>query len=210
MQGRGRGEQPRAAAVGADEDEAWEESKKSKELYVQTRSGTLFDFLDEFEPTLIKHVVHRSTLSRQKAGSLAFDRDRRPGDLTADIDYAENFDIEEARQVQSEHWSTNQCTLLMQVWQWLDVPEWNLEVGELVKGAEVTVGGEKAGQNRAPGAFWAKIVSKRERDAGDTEDIYIVEDAAGRQGWARRSSLRHRVFVKQCHVGVTGDKKHDR
>ena len=94
MQGRGRGEQPRAAAVGADEDEAWEESKKSKELYVQTRSGTLFDFLDEFEPTLIKHVVHRSTLSRQKAGSLAFD-----------IDYAENFDIEEARQVQSEHWS---------------------------------------------------------------------------------------------------------
>lgn len=210
VQGRGRGEQPRAAVVGADEDEAWEESKKSKELYVQTRSGTLFDFLDEFEPTLIKHVVHRSTLSRQKAGSLAFDRDRRPGDLTADIDYAENFDIEEARQVQSEHWSTNQCTLLMQVWQWLDVPEWNLEVGELVKGAEVTVGGEKAGQNRAPGAFWAKIVSKRERDAGDTEDIYIVEDAAGRQGWARRSSLRHRVFVKQCHVGVTGDKKHDR
>lgn len=64
VQGRGRGEQPRAAVVGADEDEAWEESKKSKELYVQTRSGTLFDFLDEFEPTLIKHVVHRSTLSR--------------------------------------------------------------------------------------------------------------------------------------------------
>jgi len=60
------------------------------------------------------------------------------------------------------------------------------------------------------GPFWAKIVSKRVRDAGDTEDIYIVEDAAGRQEWARRSSLRHRVFVKQCHVGVTGDKKHDR
>ena len=31
VQGRGRGEQPRAAAaVGADEDETWEESKKSK------------------------------------------------------------------------------------------------------------------------------------------------------------------------------------
>ena len=102
----------------------------------------------------------------------------------------------------------------MQVWQWLDVPEWNLEVGELVKGAEVTVGGEKAGQERAPSAFWAKIISKRERDAGDTEDIYLMkyifEGAAGRQGFARRSFLRHRVFVKQCHVGVTGDKKHDR
>ena len=154
VQGRGQREQPRvAAAVGADEDEAWVESKKSKELYVQTRSGTLFDFLDEFEPTFIKHVVHRSTLSRQKAGSLVFDRDRRPGDLTADIDYAENFDIEEARQVQSEQWSTNQCTLFMHVWQWLDVPEWNLDAGELVNGAEVTVGGEKVGQERDPGAF---------------------------------------------------------
>jgi len=91
------------------------------------------------------------------------------------------------------------------VWQWLDVPEWNLDSGELVKEAEVTVGGEKAGQERA---FLGQ--DRLERDAGDTEDIYIVEDAAGRQEWARRSSLRHRVFVKQCHVGVTGDKKHDR
>jgi hypothetical protein len=78
----------------------------------------------------------------------------------------------------------------MQVWQWLNVPEWNLEAGELVMGAEVTVGGEKAGQEKAPDAYWAKIASKSERDAGDPEDIYIVEDAAGRQGWARRSSLR--------------------
>ena len=57
----------------------------------------------------IKYVVHRSMLSLQKAGSLASDRNRRPGNLTADIDYAENFDIEEARQDQSEHWSTNQA-----------------------------------------------------------------------------------------------------
>ena len=97
----------------------------------------------------------------------------------------------------------------MQLWQWLDVSEWNLEAGELVEGAEVTVGGEEAGQERAPGAL-GQDVSKRERDMGDKGDIHIVEDAAGRQGWARQSSLRHRVFVKQCHVGVTGDKKHDR
>ncbi len=30
VQGRGRGEKPRAAVVGSDEDEAWEESKMSK------------------------------------------------------------------------------------------------------------------------------------------------------------------------------------
>ena len=45
--------------------------------------------------------------------------------------------------------------------------EWNLEACELVEGAEVTVGGEEAGQELAPGAFWAKIVSKRERDLRD-------------------------------------------
>ena len=50
----------------------------------------------------------------------------------------------------------------------------------------------------------------RERDAGDTAFSYIVEDAAGRQEFALRSSLHHRVFVKQSHVGVTGDKTHDR
>ena len=56
-QGRDQREQLRAAAaVGADEDEAWVESKKSKELYLQTRSGTLFDFLDEFEPKLISSM----------------------------------------------------------------------------------------------------------------------------------------------------------
>ena len=75
-----------AAAVGADEVE---ETKRSKELNVQTRSGTLIDFLDELDPTLIKHVAHCSMLSRQKAGSLAFDRDRRPGDISADIDFTE-------------------------------------------------------------------------------------------------------------------------
>ena len=83
-------------------------------------------------------------LIRQKVESLTFDRDRRPGDLTAaEIDFTENFDIEEALQVQSEHWSTNQCTLIMQVRQWLDVSEWNQEAGDLVKGTEVTVGGER-------------------------------------------------------------------
>ena len=56
---------------------------------MQTRSGTLIDFLDELDPTLITHVAHRSMLSRQKAGNLAFDRDRRPGDISADIDFTE-------------------------------------------------------------------------------------------------------------------------
>jgi hypothetical protein len=104
---------------GVDKD--WEEAKKSKELFVEAKSGTLFDFLDEFESAVGKHVPHRSTLSRQKASSLAFERERRPGGLFGDIDFAENLSIEEVLKIQSEHWSTNQCTLFIGVWQWLDV-----------------------------------------------------------------------------------------
>ena len=95
------------------------------------------------------------------------------------------------------------------MWQWLDVGAWNLEVGELEVGAEVTVRGEKAGDARAEGSFWARVVSKVLRAAEDVEDSYIVENEEGKFT-ARRSLLRHRVFVKQCHTGVTGDMKHDR
>jgi len=54
------------------------------------------------------------------------------------------------------------------------------------------------------------VVKKKPREAGGGEDEYCVEDAAGQKTWERRSHLRQRVFVKQCHAGVTGDKKHDR
>ncbi len=139
---------------------------------------------------------------------MAFERERRPGDLSGDIDFAENMDIEEANKVQSEHWSTNQCTLFVGVWQWLDVEAWNKTEGKLEVGAEVTVWGEMAGESRASSAFWAKVVPRDEHDGSDGS--YTVENAAGVQFQVQRKELRHRVFVKQCHAGVTGDKKHDR
>ena len=125
--------------------------------------GAVVYFLDEFVV-----YFHRSTLSRQKAASLAFVRDRRPGVLSGDIDFAENMDIEEARKVQSEHWSKDQCTLFMGVWQWLDLGAWNRQVGELGVSAEVTVRDEKSGDARAVGSFWAKVVKKKPREAWST------------------------------------------
>jgi hypothetical protein len=133
---------------------------------------------------------------------LDFERDRRPGALSLDI--AENGALEEARKVQSEHWSTDSYTLFIAVAQFLDVKAWDLSAGELDGGAEVTVDGEAAGEERAAGSFWARVVSK------EGEGSYRVEDAEGAQRVVLRSRLRHRVFVKQCHAGVTGDKKHDR
>ena len=104
----------------------------------------------------------------------------------------------------------------MQVWQWLDVSEWNLEAGKLVEGAEVTVGGEEAGQERAPGAFWAKIVSKRERDLGD-QRTYTSSIAAGRQarggpGEARcatASSSSNATLVSLLTRSTTGKHQFD-
>jgi len=170
----------------------------------------MLDYLDELEPHLGKHLLHRSTLSRQKASSLNYHRERRCGVLSGDIDYAENLDIEEAMKVQSEHWSSNQCTLFIMVWQWLDVATWNKEEGPLCAGAEVTVNGEKAGEARKEKSFWATVTAGPQRAAGSAVDMYVVEDAAGVPHTVARGDLRHRVFVKQAHAGVTGDKNHDR
>ena len=160
----------------ADEDVEWKKEKARKELYLLARSGTIFDFLDELEPHLMKHIPHRSTLSRQKQASIVFERERRPGYASLDIDFAENLDIEEAKQVQSEHWSTNQCTLFMMVLRFLDVNEWDKEQGLLAVSANVTVRGEKAGESRSPGSFWAKVISGPHRK-GDAAETYVVEVA---------------------------------
>jgi hypothetical protein len=135
---------------------------------------------------------------------LGFERDRRPEALSLDLDFAENGALEEARKALVEHWSTDSYTLFIGVAQFLDVGAWNAMVGPLDVGAEVTVDGEVAGEKRAAGSYWARVVSK------EAEDRYRVEDAEGVQVDVLRSQLRHRVFIEQCHAGVTGDKKHDR
>ena len=134
----------------------------------------------------------------------------RPGTLTGDVDFAENMKIEEARLVQSEHWHDESCTLFVGIWQWLDVGEWNSETGELEVGDEVTVHGEKAGEARVVESYCARVISTSLAKSEDMEPCYRIEDATGKVWRAMRSQLRRRVFVKQCHAGVTGDKKHDR
>lgn len=76
---------------------------------------------------------------------MGFERDRRPEALSLDLDFAENGALEEARKVQSEHWSTDSDTLFIEVAQFLDV------------GAEVTVDGEASGEARAAGTHWARV-----------------------------------------------------
>jgi hypothetical protein len=72
--------------------------------------------------------------------------------------------------------------------QWLDVRAWGQHVGGLAEGAEVTVVEETTGEARAPGSYWAKVVSKPLRAAGAVEGSYVVENAAGVQRTIPRSS----------------------
>ena len=87
-------------------------------ITVKASFGKSFTFESDCKVfTLISSIS--VPINKSPPAWLAFDRERRLGDLTANIechiDFTENFDIEEARQVQSEHWSTTQCSLFMQV-----------------------------------------------------------------------------------------------
>jgi len=94
------------ARAGADEDEAYEAKKKSKELYVEKCRGSLVEFLDEFEAVLSAHVWHRSVLDRERVAVLEHHRGRVPSELTLDMDFAENLELGEARPVRTIAWSS--------------------------------------------------------------------------------------------------------
>ena len=92
----------------ADEDEDWEKKKEREKLTVEAVTGTVFEVLDTLEPVADKHMRHRSTLARQLRAALQLARERRPGVLSRDIDFGENYTIEEVRKLQSEHWKSPQ------------------------------------------------------------------------------------------------------
>ena len=209
-------EGPPHRAARADEDEKWVAEKERKELYIDTRSGSIVDFLDAFEACFAKHVVHRSILARQTAAARTSERELRPGILTLDMDFAENGEIEEARKLQSEHWLTKGFTLYIVVVSWVDMGEWNKTVGELRSGDTVLVDGEMACMEEELDSHWAEVVGKFGSNMGDDgeedgeEDVYLVRREAGADPVpVARSRLRHRVIEKQCHPVISDDKTHD-
>ena len=154
------------------------ESASARNLVLETKRGTLIDYLDHLERKMIMHVDHRNLVSLEHRSKLMYDRNSRPLSLARDIDFAENGSIENFDKVQSEHWVTKQYTLFVSISSFLMVDEWNKDTGELPLGAEVTVHGEfyvgaekeKATINLS--SFWAKVVSVVDKD----HEIYRVED----------------------------------
>ncbi len=164
------------------------------------RSGTIMEFLDEFESVCNKYVYHRYILHRTRLSNTQFDRIARPGMLKLDVDWAENYTMLHAREIQSEYWLMKQVGLFIGIGKMLSADQWEATTGLLQVGAEVTV------TSTEHGMFYGTVVA---RNSEDESSMYIVGDSGGVRHQFRRGELRARVWVTVAHVGVTNDKKHD-
>lgn len=172
-----------------------------KETLRSDRAGTIIDFLDEFEPVFNKYAYHRYILERTRESNLQFERSAMPGMLKLDVDWAENYTMMHAREIQSEYWMAKQCSIFVCIGKMLLLAAWSATTGNLKVGSEVTV--ELEGST----PFWATI----ETENGGFEETaaYDVRDGAGAPYTVHRSQLRARVWHTTAQIGVTNDKRHD-
>ena len=179
---------------------------------LETKRGTLVDYLDHFERKMIMHVDHCNLVSLEHRSKLMYARNSRPLTLARDIDFAENGAIENFDKVQSEHWVTKQYTLFVAISSFLLVDEWNKDTGELPVGAEVTVNGESyVGDEKDKvtinlSSFWARVTSVVDKE----NNIYRVEDNGGIMHDLPRASMRYRRQHTIRCGHVSNNKKHDR
>ena len=195
---------------------------EAKEPSYEVKTGTVIEFLDEFERDVMKKFPHhRFTVSRQKAMAAEFERNRWPGWVQSDIDFAMDGDIPppQGRAVQSEHWSPMSFTLFVQVVSWLESAAWINRKSTLAKGTAVTcepAEHSKAGTTEpATGSYWAEVVElPSPTNTSDDPELHIygvrrhgaAEDAIE---YVERRWLRHRKLHTKAFTHVSNDKTHD-
>jgi hypothetical protein len=188
-----------------------------KQSNYETRTGTVTQLLDEFEKEVMrKFPHHRFTIARQKASAAEFDRNRGPGVVQSDVDYAMDGEIPppEGRSIQSQHWSPMGYTAFIQVVSWLVTAAWIDQSSELPIGAAVTVepsdSSEAGATIPAVGSFWAEVVSLpcvasagrysvRRYGAAEDAEPELIE----------RHLLRHRKLMTKAFIHISNDKTHD-
>lgn len=152
---------------------------EAKELMHEPRSGTIVEFLDEFErQAMAKFPFHKFTIVRQKTMAAEFERNRWPGWLHFDVDFAENGAIITAEEVQSQYWQISAFTLFVQVVSWLVSEAWVSRTSRLVRGTAVTVeldGASEPGSTQpGKGSYWAEVVSVPAGDANASDEALQV------------------------------------
>lgn len=198
---------------------------EGKNTSYEAKQGTIVQFLDEFErESALKYPHHRFTISRQKDADAAFQRQRTPGWLGFDVDFAMDGTIPppQGRSMQSDHWSPMSYTLFVNIVSWLRTDKWINRESCLEKGSRVTV---EPADTSQPGAteparhsFWAEVVSVPSPDA----ETVGVDPGLRVYGVRRHSAtadtppemferrlLRHRVLHTEAFIHISDDKMHD-
>ena len=115
--------------------------------YKQWKSGNLFEIkkkpyeiIEEMKFKLIpEYTQHAAIKARSRYISIEYQRNMMPHTILLNIDFSENFTYNQhARQTQSAHWHTSQCTLFVCLIQYLDYAKWNDNKSILQKGDEVS------------------------------------------------------------------------
>ena len=123
-----------------------------------------------------------------------------PGMLKLGVDWAENFTLLHAREIQSEYWLLKQISLFIGIGELLCEEAWEASTSKLEIGSKATM------TSIGSGMFWAEVVEA----GGDREDSkYVVRDAQGAPRDFLRCELRARVWYTMTQTCVTNDKKHD-
>jgi hypothetical protein len=142
------------------------EPGEAKQPSYEACRGTVVQFLDQFERDVFrKFPHHRFTVQRQKATAAEFERNRWPGWLQFDIDFAMDGTIPppQGRSMQADHWVPMSYTLFINVASWLDTAAWVSTSSDLRKGDAVTVEPANAcvrgATEPASGSEWAEVVS---------------------------------------------------
>ena len=108
-------------------------------------------------------------------------------------------------EAQAQYWASIMYSLFISIVSWLLVDEWDKETGELDIGSEVTVYGEKFGQDINMNSFWAMVTGYNE----DTL-LYTVSDENEEIHFIARKDLRYRKTHTISMGHVSDDMKHDR
>lgn len=191
-----------------------------KKAKYESREGTLVQFLDEFERTAFhKFPLHRLTVLRQKAMAAQFSRNRCPGWLHFDVDFAMDGEIPPpyGRAIQSDHWSPMTYTLFPLVASWLEREAWVCRDSQLQVGDAVTVeppDSSVAGAIQpAESSFWAEVVGiPSAADSANAENmLYTVRKHAAAEEivCVQRQFLRHRKLHTKAYIHISDDKTHD-
>ena len=199
------------------------EPGEAKQPSYEAHTGTVVEFLDAFERDVMKKFPHhRFTIKRQKTTAGEFERNRCPGWVQSDVDFAMDGEIPppRGRSAQQDHWSPMSFTAFIQVVSWLVSEAWVSRSSVLSVGESVTVEPAESSQpgatQPAANSFWAEIVSKPSA-ASEVTDPQLQEYGVRRHNaaaaapleWVERRYLRHRKLHTKAFIHISDDKTHD-